>query len=198
MATSPAETSKASLVALLKERSVRLGEFTLSSGRTSHYYVDARPTTMSAEGLEVIGAIGVRMIADAAWKATLVGGLTLGADPVAYAIALASRRFPPAFDAFTVRKKTKEHGAGRRIEGCFTPDSAVVVVEDVITSGRSALAAIRAVEADGGHVAGVIGVVDRLEGGRAAIEAGGYEVASMVTIQDLGVNPESPVGKKPA
>ena len=187
----PQATSlRAALVTLLKERSLRLGEYTLSSGRKSHYYIDARLTTMSAQGLEVIGFLGVSMIAEAIWDARLVGGLTLGADPLAYSISLASRKTPPIFEAFVVRKEPKAHGTGRRIEGCFTEGSRVVVVEDVITTGGSALTAIKAVEDARGVVVGVLGVVDRMEGGRAAIEKAGYPVLTMVTIRDLGVEPD--------
>ncbi len=187
----PQATSlRAALVTLLKERSLRLGEYTLSSGRKSHYYIDARLTTMSAQGLEVIGFLGVSMIAEAIWNARLVGGLTLGADPLAYSISLASRKTPPILDAFVVRKEPKAHGTGRRIEGCFTEGSRVVVVEDVITTGGSALTAIKAVEDARGVVVGVLGVVDRMEGGRAAIEKAGYPVLTMVTIRDLGVEPD--------
>lgn len=190
----PSATSlRAELVALLKERSLRLGEYTLSSGRKSHYYVDARLTTMSAQGLEVIGLLGVSMIAAANWKARLVGGLTLGADPLAYSISLASRKTPPIFDAFVVRKESKGHGTRRKIEGCFTESSRVVVVEDVITTGGSALTAIKAVEDAQGVVVGVLGVVDRMESGRAAIEKAGYPVLTMVTIRDLGVEPDMSV-----
>ena len=187
----PQATSlRADLVTLLKERSLRLGEYTLSSGRKSHYYIDARLTTMSAQGLEVIGFLGVSMIAEASWNARLVGGLTLGADPLAYSISVASRKTPPIFDAFVVRKESKEHGTQRKIEGCFTEGSRVVVVEDVITTGGSALTAIKAVEDARGVVVGVLGVVDRMEGGRAAIEKAGYPVLTMVTIRDLGVEPD--------
>jgi len=186
----PVTSLRAALVTLLKERSLRLGEYTLSSGRKSHYYIDARLTTMSAQGLEVIGFLGVSMIAEAIWNARLVGGLTLGADPLAYSISLASRKTPPILDAFVVRKEPKAHGTGRRIEGCFTEGSRVVVVEDVITTGGSALTAIKAVEDARGVVAGVLGVVDRMEGGRAAIERAGYPVLTMVTIRDLGVEPD--------
>ena len=186
----PVTSLRAALVTLLKERSLRLGEYTLSSGRKSHYYIDARLTTMSAQGLEVIGFLGVSMIAEAIWNARLVGGLTLGADPLAYSISLASRKTPPILDAFVVRKEPKAHGTGRRIEGCFTEGSRVVVVEDVITTGGSALTAIKAVEDARGVVAGVLGVVDRMEGGRAAIEKAGYPVLTMVTIRDLGVEPD--------
>ena len=145
---------------------------------------------MSAQGLEVIGFLGVSMIAEAIWNARLVGGLTLGADPLAYSISLASRKTPPILDAFVVRKEPKAHGTGRRIEGCFTEGSRVVVVEDVITTGGSVLTAIKAVEDARGVVAGVLGVVDRMEGGRAAIERAGYPVLTMVTIRDLGVEPD--------
>lgn len=187
----PSATSlRAALVTLLKERSLRLGEYTLSSGRKSHYYIDARLTTMSAQGLEVIGLLGVSMIAEATWKARLVGGLTLGADPLAYSISLASRKTPPIFDAFVVRKQPKAHGTQRKIEGCFTDGSRVVVVEDVITTGGSALTAIKAIEDARGVVVGVLGVVDRMEGGSAAIEKAGYPVLTMVTIRDLGVEPD--------
>ncbi len=192
MTAASSQSSHSQLIALLTRHSLKLGEFTLASGRTSRYYIDARPTTMSAEGLEVIGRLGVDMIRSAGWSPSLVGGLTLGADPVAYAIAVASRQSPPELNAFTVRKEPKDHGTGRRIEGCFTPGAAVMVVEDVITSGGSAMEAITAVEDAGGRVVGVLAVVDRMEGGRDAIEAGGYSLETMVTIRDLGVDPESP------
>ena len=190
---SPATSLRAALVALLKERSLQLGEYTLSSGKKSRYYIDARLTTMSAQGLEVIGLLGVSMIAEASWNARLVGGLTLGADPLAYSISLASRKTPPILDAFVVRKEPKAHGTGRKTEGCFTEGSRVVVVEDVITTGGSALTAIKAVEDARGVVVGVLGVVDRMEGGRAAIEKAGYPVLTMVTIRDLGVEPDMSV-----
>jgi orotate phosphoribosyltransferase len=149
---------------------------------------------MSAQGLEVTGLLGVSMIAEANWNAQLVGGLTLGADPVAYSISVASCKTPPILDAFVVRKESKGHGTGKRIEGCFTKGSRVVVVEDVITTGGSALTAIKAVEAARGVVVGVLCVVDRMESGRAAIERAGYPVLAMATIRDLGVEPDMCVG----
>jgi orotate phosphoribosyltransferase len=180
------------LIALLRERSVQHGSFTLASGKSSSHYIDARATTMSAAGLELVGALGLAAIREAAWAATAVGGLTLGADPVAYAIARTSRIHPPVIDGFTVRKEAKGHGKKRRIEGCFTPGAAVVVVEDVITSGASALAAIEAVAAEGGVVLGVVAVVDREEGGRGAIERSGYQVRALLTVSDLGLTPLRP------
>jgi orotate phosphoribosyltransferase len=112
----------------------------------------------------------------------------LGADPVAYAIARASVDAPPAMDAFTVRKQAKTHGTGRRIEGVFVPGARTVVVEDVITTGGSALEAVAAVRAEGGKVVGVLAVVDREEGGRAAIEAAGLPVRALVTLTQLNAH----------
>jgi orotate phosphoribosyltransferase len=175
------------LVELLKERSVTWGSFTLASGRSSSFYIDARRTTMSARGMELVGRLGLWAIRDAGWDVSLVGGLTMGADPVALAIAAASRLSPPAIDAFSVRKQPKEHGTGRRIEGCYSPGEKAVVVEDVITTGHSALEAAKAVAESGGVVVGVLAVVDRQEGGREAIERAGYPVRVLVTARDLGL-----------
>jgi orotate phosphoribosyltransferase len=142
---------------------------------------------MCALGFKLIGEVGLAAIRRAGWKAEVVGGLTMGADPVAYAIARASLDAPPVIDAFSVRKRPKEHGTGRRIEGCFAPGMAAVVVEDVMTSGQSALAAVEALLEAGGTVSGVLAVVDRDEGGRQAIEQRGLQVVSLVRAADLGV-----------
>lgn len=179
--------ARAALIHLLQSRSVRRGDFVLASGRRSTYYIDARLTTMSAEGLALIGPLGLAAIRGAGWMPGAVGGLTMGADPVAYAVAVASVGNPPVFDAFSVRKEAKGHGTRRRIEGNFAPGEGVVVTEDVITSGGSALQAIQAVEEEGGQVLGVLAVVDREEGGRAAIEAKGYRVVVLTTTTDLGL-----------
>ena len=172
---------------LLRERSVRQGDFALASGRRSSFYIDARQTTMRGEGLAIIGTLALDRLAARGWEPQLVGGLTLGADPVAYAIAAAAHARGAILDAFTVRKEPKDHGTGRRIEGCFSPRARVVVVEDVITTGRSALEAIRAVEDEGGRVLGVLAVVDREEGGRATVQQAGYEVEALLTARDLGL-----------
>ena len=123
---------------LLVSRSVRQGDFVLSSGRRSSFYIDARLTTMSGDGLAVIGGLGLDRLAVRGWTPRAVGGLTLGADPVAYALALTARHRGQLLDAFTVRKQPKEHGTGKRIEGCFAAGYPVVVVEDVLTTGSSA------------------------------------------------------------
>lgn len=144
---------------------------------------------MSAVGLALVGELGLEAIRAAGWPAELVGGLTMGADPVAYAIARASHDAPPTVDAFSVRKEAKQHGAALRIEGCFRAGAPVVVVEDVITTGGSAITAVDAVREAGGLVSGVLAVVDREGGGRAAIERHGCPVATLVTARDLGVAP---------
>ncbi|MGD8869497.1 MAG: orotate phosphoribosyltransferase [Gemmatimonadales bacterium] len=184
------DTLRQALADLLRSQSVAIGTFTLASGRNSSYYIDARRTTMSAQGLQLIGDLGLQEIRRAGWDAEAVGGLTLGADPVAYAIARASVAAPPIVQAFTVRKAAKPHGGKRRIEGCFAPGMAVVVVEDVVTSGQSALHAIDALAAEGARVSGVLAVVDRDEGGRGAIERAGYPLRSLIALSDLRLPPE--------
>jgi len=175
------------LRALLLDRSVRRGDFLLASGRRSDYYVDARRTTMSGAGQELIGQLALERLRVRGWHPAAIGGLTLGADPVAYAVAASAHRSGLVLDAFTVRKAPKPHGAGGRIEGCFAAGADVVIAEDVITTGQSALAAIRAVEEAGGRVVGVLAVVDREEGGRGALEAAGYPVEVLVAARDLGI-----------
>ena len=181
------EGDREDLRRLLLERSVRHGDFVLASGQRSSYYIDCRPTTMSAEGMVLIGRLGLAAIRAAGWRPRAVGGLTMGADPVAYAIAAASLGSDVQIDAFSVRKEAKGHGTGRGIEGNFGVGFEVVIVEDVITSGGSAKKAIEAVEEAGGTVLGVLAVVDRGEGGRAALKGEGREVVALVTAEDLGV-----------
>ena len=142
---------------------------------------------MSGEGQIVIGDLGVARLAARGWRPAAIGGLTLGADPVAYAIAAAAHRAGVALDAFTVRKQPKEHGMAGRVEGCFVAGTTVVIVEDVVTTGQSTLQAIRAVEGEGARVLGVLAVVDRQEGGRAALESAGYAVEVLVSASDLGL-----------
>ena len=172
---------------LLQARSVRRGDFVLASGRRSTYYIDARLTTMSAEGQVLIGRAGLAAIRANGWKPAAIGGLTMGADPVAYAVAAASASSTPTIDAFSVRKEAKKHGTGKRIEGNFASGSEVVIAEDVITTGGSALQAIEAVRAEGAIVLGVLAIVDREEGGREAIVGMGIDVVSLATTTSLGL-----------
>jgi len=173
------------LRALLLERSVRLGTFTLSSGARSSYYVDARQTTMTAEGQHLTGKIGYDMIEEAGWDVTHVGGLTLGADPVTYAIAHHSWARERTLDGFTVRKQAKGHGTSRTIEGGLPGYARVVVIEDAVTSGASALKAIEAVREHGAHVVGVLCLVDREEGGKAKLQGLGLPFLAVFKGSDL-------------
>jgi orotate phosphoribosyltransferase len=184
-------STKAALAKIVRERSVQVGSFMLASGRQSSYYIDARRATMSAEGLELIGDLGLIAIREAGWEPSFIGGLTLGADPVAYAVARASRESPPIVDAFTVRKEPKGHGTNRQIEGCFQPGSKVVVVEDVLTTGQSAMKAVGAVLDAGGVVLAVLTVVDREEGGRERIGSARLPLISLLSLADLGLPPEA-------
>ncbi|HEX6558470.1 MAG TPA: orotate phosphoribosyltransferase [Longimicrobiales bacterium] len=170
---------------LLVQRSVRRGDFVLASGKRSTYYVDARLTTMSGQGQVLIGRLGLEAIDRAGWAAQVVGGLTLGADPIAFAMAHAAALAGRPLDAFTVRKEAKAHGAGKLIEGTFAAGMPVVVVEDVITTGESALRAAAAIRDAGGLVLGVLAVVDREEGGRERIEQQNFGVVSLTRVAEL-------------
>lgn len=178
-------TELQSLAVLLRANSVRTGDFLLASGRRSSYYIDARRTTMTGRGQVLIGRLGLAALDQAEWKASAVGGLTLGADPVAYAIAHAAAAAGRQLDAFTVRKEPKGHGAGRLVEGPVEPGASVVVVEDVVTTGASALRAISALTDFGARVRGVLAVVDREEGGREQIEAAGHTLVTLFRVSDL-------------
>ena len=173
------------LIALLAARSAKRGQFTLASGKESTFYIDARLTTMSPEGLSTIGPLALSALRQTEWRVDAIGGLTLGADPIAYAISYASASSDQPLRAFTVRKEPKAHGTGKLIEGPFKQGDHVAVIEDVITTGGSAIRAIDAVRAAGGVVAGVLALVDREEGGRQTIEKAGVPVIALVTASQI-------------
>jgi len=173
------------LISILAERSARRGQFTLASGRQSTLYIDARLTTMSPDGLALIGPLALAALQQSGWQVDAIGGLTLGADPISYAIAYASASSEAPLRAFTVRKEAKAHGTGRLIEGPFREGDRVAVVEDVITTGGSALRAVEAIRAAGGSVSGVLALVDREEGGRAALEDAGLPVVVLARASEI-------------
>ena len=140
---------------------------------------------MSPDGLALIGPLGVSALDAAGWSVDAVGGLTLGADPVSYAIAYASALAGRPLRSFTVRKEAKAHGTGRLIEGPFREGDRVAVIEDVITTGGSALRAAQAVRDAGGKVAGVLALVDREEGGRQALEGAGLPVIALTRATEI-------------
>lgn len=169
------------LLSMLAERSARRGHFTLASGRQSTLYIDARLTTMSPDGLALIGPLALDALRTSTWNVAAIGGLTLGADPISYAIAYASALAGTPLRAFTVRKEAKAHGTGRLIEGPFREGDRVAVIEDVITTGGSAIRAAEAVRAAGGIVVGVLALVDREEGGREALSSAGLPVVALAS-----------------
>ncbi len=140
---------------------------------------------MHAQGQVLIGRVGLDAIREAGLQPDAIGGLTMGADPLAYAIAAESWRAGDPIHAFSVRKRAKRHGKGQLIEGCFEPGARVVIVEDVITTGGSALKACEAVNQARGEVIAVLGLVDREEGGRQALESAGLKTLVLFTADDL-------------
>lgn len=159
------------LLNLLATNSFRLGEFTLSSGLKSDYYIDCRTTTLRAQGAELTGRVFFDLLRDQGWSAQAVGGLTMGADPIVVAVAVISAQQQAPVHGFLVRKAEKSHGMGRRIEGFQEKGASVVIVDDVCTTGGSTIQAIEAAREFGFHIAGVACLVEREEaGGRPAVE----------------------------
>ena len=178
-------TARDELRQLLIERSVRLGDFTLASGAKSDYYIDARRTTMSAEGQRLVGRVAYDAIREHGLEPTHVGGLTMGADPIAYAIAHVSAMEGAPIDGFSVRKRVKDHGTGQRIEGGLPESGRALMVEDTMTTGRSTLQAVEAVRAHGAEIVGVLTVVDRSETATSLYEEEGLTLISLYTAAEL-------------
>lgn len=181
---------QAALRALLKQKSVLFGEFTLVSGAKSDFYVDSKMTTLDPRGADLIGALGwarlKEYVASHALSLDGVGGLTMGADPIALAVALrAYQEDQQTLQAYCIRKEPKGHGRGKQVEGDFKAGAQVAVIDDVITTGGSTLKAISAIREAGGHVAVALVLVDREEGGRAAIEAEGVPVIALFSKSQL-------------
>ena len=192
MESVPIRYERKRLIELLQRDALKLGTFTLASGRLSHYYVDGRKLTLSAEGAALIGA-GVLGLLLKEFTVDSIGGLTLGADPiVGAALALAPGAGLSRLTGFLVRKEAKGHGTGKLVEGPLEPGSRVAIVDDVATTGGSSLQAVQAVQAMGCKVVVVIAVLDRLEGAAAAFAAQGLPFRALLTIRDLGVEPLPP------
>jgi orotate phosphoribosyltransferase len=172
--------SRARLVALVRQLAVERGRVTLSSGAQADYYVDLRRVTLHHEAAPLIGRLIRELTSD--WSYQAVGGLTLGADPVAAAVLHAPG---PPVDAFVVRKSTKQHGMQRRIEGPDVAGRPVLAVEDTSTTGDSVLTAVAALRAAGAEVVGVATVVDRDTGAREAIEAAGLPYRAVLKMSEL-------------
>ena len=164
-------TAHEQLLELLAKKSFRLGEFRLSSGGTSDYYIDCRLTTLDAQGALLTGQAVLDEIHARGWEVDAIGGLTLGADPIVVATAVVSAQQGRPIHGFLVRKAEKTHGTGQRIEGFQQKGARAVIVDDVCTTGASTIQAIEAAREFGFEVAGVLCLVERQEaGGRAAVE----------------------------
>lgn len=172
---------------LIREKSYREGDFTLASGKKSSFYIDLKATTLHPEGAHLIGKLAVQKVREAGLWVEGVGGLTLGADPIATAVSLASRGPLLGWPAYIVRKDSKGHGTSRFIEGTenLRPGARLLVVEDVVTTGGSSLKAIARLRESGYLPVAVLTVVDREQGGREAFEAVGVKFLSLLTISQI-------------
>lgn len=179
------QSKKTRLLEILRQKSVSYGDFTLSSGKTSKYYVDAKRTTHDPEGVSLCGELVFGIIKRLGKKVSTVGGLTLGADPMQTSTIMEAFKHDYYLNGFTVRKEAKTHGKMKLLEGNLDKTDTVVILDDVITTGKSTLQAIDSVEKYGAEIAAVVALVDRLEGGTEAIKERGYEVHSVFTIDEL-------------
>jgi orotate phosphoribosyltransferase len=176
---------RARLLELIETLALSRGHFILASGRESSYYLDGRMVTLSPEGAYLTGKLMLEAIQGLDVQA--VGGLTMGADPIAAAVAVVSHLEGKDLPAFIVRKEVKAHGKQKQVEGPLPAGARVVIVEDTVTTGDSALKAATAVESIGCTVVAVLALIDRLEGGRETIEGAGYQYLPLFTIRDLGI-----------
>jgi orotate phosphoribosyltransferase len=178
-------SARAQLLSLLATKSFKLGQFKLSSGGTSDYYIDCRTTTLDATGARLTGEAFLHEIRSQGWHPQAIGGLTLGADPIAVSVAIASAG---EVNAFLVRKAEKQHGTGQRIEGFREKRAKVVIVDDVCTTGASTINAIEAAREAGFDIIGVMCLVERTEAaGRGNVEkaAAPAKFVSLFTDQDV-------------
>ncbi len=174
------------MIDLIKQHALQFGDFTLASGKKASFYLDCRKLTLHPQGANQIGAGMLELLSGDSMPDS-IGGMAIGADPITAAtITLAGQRDINLL-GFIVRKEAKQHGTGRRVEGPVVAGMSAVIVEDVVTSGGSALQAVEAVREFGLNVTKILAVVDRLEGGRQAIEAAGLQLQTLVTVQDLGI-----------
>ncbi|MCY1042952.1 orotate phosphoribosyltransferase [Corallococcus sp. bb12-1] len=183
----PLTRDRARLLEVLTQRSFERRRVVLSSGKESDFYIDCKRTALLAEGHYLVGRLLLEAIRRDAPSAVAAGGLTLGADPLASAVSLTSFLEGTPLHAFIVRKEPKGHGTGQWIEGlsALGPGAPVAIVEDVVTTGASTLKAIERAKLEGLTVLGAFALVDRLEGGREAVEASGHRLTTLFTRKDF-------------
>jgi len=170
---------------LVRTKALKFGEFTLASGKKASYYLDCRQITLDAQGARLVGAGMLDLLAGD--MPDLVGGMAIGADPITAAILTLAGVQGLPLRGVMVRKEAKQHGTGKLVEGPLQPGDSIAIVEDVVTTGGSSLLAIERCEDVGLKVQRVLAIIDRLEGGREAFTARGYELTTLFTIRDFGI-----------
>jgi orotate phosphoribosyltransferase len=181
---------KQALIALVREKALKFGDFTLASGKKAKYYLDGKQVTLDSAGARLV-AEGLLDLLAAGPMPDAVGGMSIGADPITAAVITISGVRGVPLTGFMVRKEAKGHGTNQFVEGPVKPGQTAVIVEDVVTTGGSSLKAIERVEAFGMKVVGVLAIIDRMEGGAQAFAQRGYPLSSLLTIRDFGIEPPS-------
>ena len=177
------------LIALVRQKALKFGQFTLASGKKATYYLDGKQVTLDPEGARLVGEGLLELLAAAGPMPAAVGGMSIGADPITAAVVTMSAVRGTPLRGFMVRKESKGHGTNQFVEGPVQPGEDVVIVEDVVTTGGSSLQAIERVEAFGLKVVRVLAIIDRMEGGAEAFQNRGYPFASLLSIRDFGIEP---------
>ena len=175
------------LTEILRERALKFGDFTLASGRKATYYLDSKQVTLHAEGLRTVSQAFLELLSDLDFDA--IGGMSIGADPIVGGMLTIAAQDRPDLVGFMVRKESKGHGTNKFVEGPVEPGMKVVIVEDVVTTGGSALLAVDRIEEFGCKVICVAGIIDRMEGGAANFAKRNLEHRTLLTIKDFGIEP---------
>jgi orotate phosphoribosyltransferase len=178
---------KQALIELIRTKGLAFGDFTLASGKKASFYLDCRKVTLDSRGAQLIGEGMLDLLA--ADMPQLVGGMAIGADPITAAILAMAGVRGIELRGVMVRKEPKQHGTGKFVEGPYAAGEEAVIVEDVVTTGGSSLLAIERCELVGLKVRRVLAIVDRLEGGRETFESRGYELTTLCTVRDFGIEP---------
>ncbi len=180
---------KQALIALVREKALKFGQFTLASGKKATYYLDGKQVTLDPVGARLVAEGLLDLMKEPVLAATVVGGMSIGADPITAAVVTMSAAHGTPLRGFMVRKEPKGHGTNQYIEGPVKPGESAVIVEDVVTTGGSSLQAIERAEGFGLKIVGVLAVIDRMEGGAEAFAARGYPLRSLLSIRDFGIEP---------
>lgn len=175
------------LMDLFRERALKFGDFTLTSGQKSTYFLDGKQVALHSRGLRLIGAGLLEELADVEFDA--IGGMSIGADPIVGGVITVAGEQGRDLLGFMVRKEAKGHGTKQFIEGPVEPGQKVVIVDDVVTTGGSSLKACERIEEFGCEVVHVVGIVDRMQGGAKNFADRGYPFSSLLTIEDFGIEP---------